>query len=356
MSSGIFISYRRDDTRQAAGRLADDLADEFGRERIFRDIERIEIGVDFAQALEQALAQCQLMLVLIGQRWTDIADASGKRRLDQPGDWIRSEIATALKRNIRVVPVLVDGARLPTESELPEELRPLLRRQAFAIEDGRWRSDVGRLVEALSHLDGLKPAATHATATPLVATAPPPAAVPVAVPAAPAAAAAAPRSKLRIGVAVAAALVVGLGVVLWFGGGSEPAASSGTSVATEPSGSSESSGSSEPSGSADAAVSHYLGTWTDRPNKSRLTITQAADGSVIVAGYEGRVLLGEGPAAEASQTRLAFHLMTRYPNGSEGYWKCTLAFESSDLTGPCEYTTAPGEAGQGYTTTLKRQR
>ena len=154
-NSGIFISYRRDDTRQAAGRLGDDLVREFGQDRIFRDIERIELGVEFAQVLNEALNNCNVMLVLIGRHWLTVTDAQGARRLDQPTDWIRTEIVTALTRKVRVVPVLVDGATLPTEAELPDDLRPLVRRQAFQIEDARWRSDVQRLVEGLSRLEGL---------------------------------------------------------------------------------------------------------------------------------------------------------------------------------------------------------
>ena len=127
MSGGIFVSYRRDDTRQAAGRLADGLADHFGSANIFRDIEGIDLGVEFAQALNQALEACVVMLVLIGPKWLDIIDAQGRRRLDDPKDWIRQEISTALRRGIRVVPVLIDGTPLPDESALSGDLKPLLR-------------------------------------------------------------------------------------------------------------------------------------------------------------------------------------------------------------------------------------
>lgn len=174
MTTGIFISYRRDDTRQAAGRLADDLSDRLGADRIFRDIEKIELGVDFEQALNQALVNCEIMLVLIGRQWSRITDSQGRRRLEQPNDWIRIEIVSALKRGIRVVPVLVDGADLPPESDLPEELRPLVRRQALEIEDARWKSDVARLAESLSrHGGAAEPvraaAAAPAKAAPLIA-------------------------------------------------------------------------------------------------------------------------------------------------------------------------------------------
>lgn len=166
MAGGIFVSYRRDDTRQAAGRLADDLADHFGSDHLFRDIEGIELGVDFAQALNQALGTCVVMLVLIGPRWLDITDAQGRRRLDDPRDWIRQEITTALQRGIRVVPVLIDGTPLPAEDQLPPDLQPLVRRQALEIADSRWRGDLQRLVETLARVPGLSLRSAPAGASP----------------------------------------------------------------------------------------------------------------------------------------------------------------------------------------------
>lgn len=153
--AGIFISYRRDESRHAAGRLADDLVEAFGADSIFRDIEGIEPGVEFTQALDKALAACVVMLVVIGPRWLAMVDANGGRRLDQPGDWIRMEIATALQRQTRVIPVLLEGAELPPESDLPEDIRPLVRRQAFELADGRWHGDIQRLINALSKVPGL---------------------------------------------------------------------------------------------------------------------------------------------------------------------------------------------------------
>ncbi len=155
MAGGIFVSYRRDDARQAAGRLADDLADRFGNANIFRDIEGIELGVDFVEALNRALEACVVMLVLIGPRWLDIRDAKGQRRLDDPRDWIRQEISTALNRGIRVVPVLIDGTALPDEDSLPDDLRALVRRQALEVADSRWRGDIQRLADTLVRVPGL---------------------------------------------------------------------------------------------------------------------------------------------------------------------------------------------------------
>jgi|GEM_PF-2498379 len=157
MAAGIFISYRRDESRHAAGRLAEDLSQTFGAEHIFRDIEGIELGVEFAKSLEQALAACSVMLVLIGPQWLDMPDRKrGGRRLDQVDDWIRQEIATALKRDVRVVPVLLEGTTLPDATELPADIRSLVARQAMELSDVRWRGDLQRLVEALAKLPGFE--------------------------------------------------------------------------------------------------------------------------------------------------------------------------------------------------------
>ncbi len=156
MTGGIFISYRRDDARHAAGRLADDLGEHFDPACIFRDIEGIDPGVDFVVALEQALGSCAVMLVLIGRDWLHIKDAAGRQRLHQPDDWIRIEIARALERDIRVVPVLLEGAHLPASDELPADLRPLCRRQTLELSDSRWRGDLRRLVDTLARVPGLQ--------------------------------------------------------------------------------------------------------------------------------------------------------------------------------------------------------
>ncbi len=155
MGAGIFISYRRDESRHAAGRLADDLAQAFGAQAIFRDIEGIDPGVDFTRSLERALEACSVMLVLIGPSWLDMRDPHGKRRLDDPNDWIRQEIATALARDVRVIPVLLEGAAMPSAQDLPDDLDALVRRQALDMSDSRWRGDLQRLIEALEKVPGL---------------------------------------------------------------------------------------------------------------------------------------------------------------------------------------------------------
>jgi hypothetical protein len=174
MASGIFVSYRRDDTRHVAGRLADDLAPHFGAGNIFRDIEAIDPGVDFVLALEQALKSCMVMLVLIGPQWIDVRDAQGRRRLDSEHDWIRTEIGEALRRGIRVIPILVETALLPAEDSLPPDLRALIRRQALELSDSRWRGDVQRLVETLAKVPGLRRLTMADSAAAATASAPPP--------------------------------------------------------------------------------------------------------------------------------------------------------------------------------------
>jgi hypothetical protein len=153
-ASRIFISYRREDARGDAGRLTDDLKKAFGAGRVFRDIETIEPGVDFVEALNRAVSQCPVLLALIGPGWLTVKDASGRRRLDDPQDFIRLEIGTALARNIRVIPVLVGGAAIPRAEDLPENLQALARRQAYELSDRRWEFDVRQLIESLETIVG----------------------------------------------------------------------------------------------------------------------------------------------------------------------------------------------------------
>src|SRR5512132_3601954 len=129
---GIFISYRREDAAGYAGRLYDRLAAHFGDERVFMDVEGIEPGADFFDAIERAVGSCEALIVMIGNEWLAV-DSAGHRRLDDPADFVRIETATALTRGIRVVPVLVDGAVVPRADQLPVQLVPLTRRQAVEL-------------------------------------------------------------------------------------------------------------------------------------------------------------------------------------------------------------------------------
>ena len=149
----IFISYRREDTSGEAGHLAGDLRSRFGRSNVFIDIDAISPGADFEQRIADALDGCQVTLVLIGSRWLRVANPDGKRRLDDERDYVRREIAAALAReDVTVVPVLVEGAQMPDPLQLPADLSPLAKRNAFELSNKRWRFDVGQLsAVALRH-------------------------------------------------------------------------------------------------------------------------------------------------------------------------------------------------------------
>ncbi|MGZ5276121.1 MAG: toll/interleukin-1 receptor domain-containing protein, partial [Caldimonas sp.] len=136
--SFIFISYRRDDSAPYAGRLYDRLTAHFGKGQVFMDIDQIGPGEDFVEVIDRKVGACGIAVVLIGKTWLSASDAEGKRRLDDPEDFVRLEVATALERNIRVLPVLVGGAKMPRMQQLPESLAVLSRRNAFEISDSRF--------------------------------------------------------------------------------------------------------------------------------------------------------------------------------------------------------------------------
>ncbi|MGC4097284.1 MAG: toll/interleukin-1 receptor domain-containing protein [Nitrospira sp.] len=148
--SRIFISYRRDDSAGWTGRLADQLKTRFGSESIFIDIDTIEPGVDFTEALRKAVGSCDVLLAVIGPRWATVTDKTGTSRLHDASDWIRVEIAAALARKIRVIPVLVGGATMPSAEFLPDDLDGFAKRQAHELSDKRWTYDVEQLLKVLS--------------------------------------------------------------------------------------------------------------------------------------------------------------------------------------------------------------
>jgi TIR domain len=152
MAQRIFISYRRDDSRGYAGRLQGDLSRRYSEEHVFRDVE-IPPGADFGDYITSLVDKCNVVLAIIGPRWLDARDREGERRIDDPQDWVRLEIERALARDgVEVIPVLVDGARLPPREELPPSLLGLRRRNAFELSDSRWDYDLEQLGK---HLDGL---------------------------------------------------------------------------------------------------------------------------------------------------------------------------------------------------------
>lgn len=154
MPAGIFISYRRDDSAGFAGRLYDRLVSRYGTDRLFMDIDTIRPGHDFAEDIANALSESVACIVLIGRRWGSITLPDGQRRLDDPTDFVRLEVAAAIRRGITVIPVLVEGASPPSPASLPEELQALAGRQAIELSNERWNYDVGRLVLALDEILG----------------------------------------------------------------------------------------------------------------------------------------------------------------------------------------------------------
>jgi hypothetical protein len=147
MAGEIFINYRRDDSPGTAGRLHDRLAQTFGRKNLFMDVDHIPAGVDFLEYLNIQVAACDVFLAVIGPNWLDAKDDDGRRRFDNPDDFVTIEIAAALARKIRVIPVLVDGARTPKADKLPDSVKPLVRRNAVEVRNAHF----GRDAEALAN-------------------------------------------------------------------------------------------------------------------------------------------------------------------------------------------------------------
>jgi hypothetical protein len=211
----IILNYRREDTAGHAGRLYDDLADQFGADQVFMDIDAIEPGVDFAEVIEHAVGSASVFLSLIGQRWLSAVDADGMRRLDKADDFVRLEIEAALRPEVRVIPVLVQNATMPTSEDLPASMAPFARRNAIELRDNSWRYDVGRLIETIQQVREGAPTDGSARARPR-----------------PAGRATAPRrpgawtiAAAGIAAVLTIAVVIGLAVSWLSGGGGEPSVS-----------------------------------------------------------------------------------------------------------------------------------
>lgn len=167
--SAIFISYRREDSEDATRALYESLLPLFGKDRLFMDVEAIALGSDFRQAVEGSLTSCGVLLAVIGPGWLDAknpSDTSGKRRLDNPDDYVRQEIATALKKggSLPVIPVLVRGAAMPLADQLPDDLKDLAFRNALALSHLDWDGNVEKLVDAVRPHVGEPPSRAHAPA------------------------------------------------------------------------------------------------------------------------------------------------------------------------------------------------
>jgi TIR domain len=145
----IFISYRREDAVAHAGRLYDRLAPHFGKEHVFRDIDTIKPGEDFVEALEKTIEACDVFIAVIGRQWLSATDEDGRRRIDLSEDVLRREVEIALDRNIRVIPLLVQGARMPKADELPQAISAFARRHAFYLPDEGFHRAVDELIAAI---------------------------------------------------------------------------------------------------------------------------------------------------------------------------------------------------------------
>ena len=144
---GIFLSYRREDAAPYARLLQFQLQDRFPDVSVFMDLDSIEAGLDFAEVIGEAVDSCAVLMALIGRQWATLADEQGRRRLDDPDDWVRFEIRAALERGVRVIPVLVDGVKPLRQEQLPAELQKLARLNAVYLSYGRYEYDAARLLD-----------------------------------------------------------------------------------------------------------------------------------------------------------------------------------------------------------------
>ena len=145
----IFICYRREDSIAYAGRLYDRLAAHFGKDHVFMDVDTVEPGEDFVEVIRRKIADCRVLIAVIGKSWVAATDDGGVRRLDNPDDYVRLEITAALKGEIRVIPALVGGAAIPRSIDLPEGMKSLVRRNTIEISDVAFHQGVARLIETL---------------------------------------------------------------------------------------------------------------------------------------------------------------------------------------------------------------
>lgn len=163
-ADSIFISYRRSDSQDITGRIYEYLASHFGADVVFRDVYSIPLGEDYRTHLREKAKNCQAVVAVIGPNWVSAEDKAGNRRLDDPSDWVRIEVETTLSRGIPVIPLLVNGARVPKEDELPGGLGPLAHRNAaLARPDPDFEHDMERLIRGLEKI--IKTLDTAATLT-----------------------------------------------------------------------------------------------------------------------------------------------------------------------------------------------
>ena len=157
VAGGVFISYRREDSAGFARAIYVRLSERLGREKVFFDVNDIVSGDDFVEVLSKRVGDCDALVAIIGRDWLNSVDKSGRRRLDNAEDFVRIEIAAALTRGVRVIPVLVEDAAMPQASDLPDNLKTLARRQALEVDNKRFDFDVDQLAKVLSPNTGTGP-------------------------------------------------------------------------------------------------------------------------------------------------------------------------------------------------------
>jgi|HubBroStandDraft_6_1064221.scaffolds.fasta_scaffold25604_2 hypothetical protein len=147
----VFCCYRREDSTHQTGRIFDQLTARFGKDDLFRDVDSMPLGFDFRNVLSEQVARCDVLLAIIGDAWLSAAEKTGERRLDNPGDFVRIEIESALRRKIPVIPVLVGHAPMPKTDDLPESLRELAFRNGLAVRaDPDFHHDIERLIHGIN--------------------------------------------------------------------------------------------------------------------------------------------------------------------------------------------------------------
>jgi hypothetical protein len=150
MTHKVFISYRRDESSAYAGRVHDRLEREFGGDLLFMDVDNVPLGENFVRVLTEEVARCEVLLAVMGPKWANAHDTTGKRRLDNKSDFVRVEIGAALQRGIPVIPILLDGAKIPSLDQLPEDLKELALRNALDVRHGSFHADMDRLIKSLN--------------------------------------------------------------------------------------------------------------------------------------------------------------------------------------------------------------
>jgi hypothetical protein len=349
----VFVSYRRGDTEGQARALFNELADLAGKESVFMDVDSIALGRDFRQILQERLGSCDFMLALIGPDWLDIKDASGKRRLESPGDFVRQEIAAALRRNIPVTPVLVRGAQMPAPEQLPDDLKDLAYRNCFELSHTRWESDVAEMIRRLG-LRKADPQESRSTVTVTAGADRPVATGRGAV------AAGRAFSRKTIAIGAGAILLAAILVVLLSSGADSDGTDSGASLPlNEPTADAEPPSSSSPASTgsldvaADAAVS---GSETLDPGfePDPVTVSVQAGGDVDLSTLSlGSECVGWAVARPdvivnltGSGTRLRFYASSSSDTalavlGPNGAWHCN---DDTDGNNP-DVTVAPSVPG-----------